>query len=96
MTTVGIATGAGRGMGLECARLLPGLIDTPQGRQEAAEHPSMGRMLGQTPLARMGLSEEIAKVVTFALSDGASFLNGIDLLVDGGLIAALAVFKGGW
>ena len=26
MTTVGIATGAGRGMGLECARLLPGLV----------------------------------------------------------------------
>jgi NAD(P)-dependent dehydrogenase (short-subunit alcohol dehydrogenase family) len=51
---------------------------------------------GQTPLARMGLSQEIAKVVTFALSDDASFLNGIDLLVDGGLIAALTALKGGW
>jgi len=76
--------------------LSPGLIDTPQGRQEAEVHPSIGRMLGQTPLARMGLSEEIAKVVRFALSDDASFLNGIDLLVDGGLIGALAVLKGGW
>ena len=56
----------------------------------------MARMLGQTPLARMGLSEEIAKVVTFALSDGASFLNGIDLLVDGGLIVALTVLQRGW
>jgi NAD(P)-dependent dehydrogenase (short-subunit alcohol dehydrogenase family) len=76
--------------------LSPGLIDTPQGRQEAEVHPSIGRMLSQTPLARMGLPEEIAQVVTFALSDDASFLNGIDLLVDGGLIGALAVAKGGW
>ncbi|MCW2933134.1 MAG: oxidoreductase, family [Actinomycetia bacterium] len=76
--------------------LSPGLIDTPQGRQEAEVHPSIWRMLGQTPLARMGLSQEIAKVVTFALSDGGSFLNGIDLLVDGGLIAARTVLKGGW
>jgi NAD(P)-dependent dehydrogenase (short-subunit alcohol dehydrogenase family) len=82
--------------GARVVSLSPGLIDTPQGRQEAEVHPSMGRMLGQTPLARMGLSEEVAKVVTFALSDDGSFLNGIDLLVDGGLIAALTVLKGGW
>ena len=82
--------------GARVVSLSPGLIDTPQGRQEAQVHPSIGQMLGQTPLARMGLGEEIAKVVTFALSGGASFLNGVDLLVDGGLIAALAVLKGGW
>jgi len=28
MTTVGIATGAGRGMGLACARRLAGMVDT--------------------------------------------------------------------
>ena len=82
--------------GARVVSLSPGLIDTPQGRREAEVHPSIGRMLGQTPLARMGLSEEIAKVVTFALSDEGSFLNGIDLLVDGGLIAALTVQQGGW
>jgi NAD(P)-dependent dehydrogenase (short-subunit alcohol dehydrogenase family) len=82
--------------GARALSLSPGLIDTPQGRQEAEVHPSIGQMLSQTPLARMGLGEEIAKVVAFALSDGASFLNGIDLLVDGGLIAALAALKGGW
>lgn len=82
--------------GARVVSLSPGLIDTPQGRQEAEAHPSIGRMLSETPLARMGLSQEIAKVVRFALSDDASFLNGIDLLVDGGLIAALAVLKGGW
>jgi NAD(P)-dependent dehydrogenase (short-subunit alcohol dehydrogenase family) len=82
--------------GARVVSLSPGLIDTPQGRQEAEVHPSIGRMLSQTPLARMGLGEEIAKVVTFALSDDASFLNGIDLLVDGGVIAALTALKGDW
>jgi NAD(P)-dependent dehydrogenase (short-subunit alcohol dehydrogenase family) len=82
--------------GARVVSLSPGLIDTPQGRQEAQAHPSIGRMLGQTPLARMGLPEEVAKVVTFALSDDASFLSGIDLLVDGGLIGALAALSGGW
>jgi len=83
-------------LGGRAVSLSPGLIDTPQGRQEAEAHPSIGRMLGQTPLARMGQSDEIAKVVRFALSDDASFLSGIDLLVDGGLIGALTALKGGW
>src|SRR5882724_8718634 len=76
-------------LGARVVSVSPGLIDTPQGRQEAREHPSMAMMLKATPLARMGLSEEVAKVVAFALSDDASFLSGIDLLVDGGVIAAV-------
>jgi NAD(P)-dependent dehydrogenase (short-subunit alcohol dehydrogenase family) len=82
--------------GARVVSLSPGLVDTPQGRQEAQVHPSIGQLLGQTPLARMGLPEEIARVATFALSDDASFLSGVDLLVDGGVVAALAVLKCGW
>jgi NAD(P)-dependent dehydrogenase (short-subunit alcohol dehydrogenase family) len=83
-------------LGARVVSLSPGLIDTPQGRQEAAEHPSIAMMLQATPLQRMGEPEEIAKVVTFALSDDASFLNGIDLLVDGGVIAAITAHASGW
>lgn len=36
----------------------------------------------------MGHAEEAAVVVAFVLSEQASFLNGIDLLVDGGACAA--------
>jgi NAD(P)-dependent dehydrogenase (short-subunit alcohol dehydrogenase family) len=67
----------------------PGLIDTPQGRQEAESHPSMERLVKHTPLGRTGRSEEVAAVVAFLLSDQASFVNGIDVLVDGGVYAAL-------
>jgi NAD(P)-dependent dehydrogenase (short-subunit alcohol dehydrogenase family) len=76
--------------GARVVSLSPGLIDTPQGQQEAREHPVMAEMLKATPLGRMGGSPEVAKVVAFALSDDASFLSGIDLLVDGGLVAAIS------
>jgi NAD(P)-dependent dehydrogenase (short-subunit alcohol dehydrogenase family) len=67
----------------------PGLIDTPQGRQEAQVHPIMQQMVDMTPLGRMGDAEEVAAVVNFLLSDEASFLNGIDVLIDGGVVAAM-------
>ncbi|WP_405182926.1 SDR family oxidoreductase [Nocardia sp. NBC_01377] len=66
----------------------PGMIDTPQGRQEAEQHASMQALVARTPLGRTGRPEELAAVVAFALSDEASFLNGVDLLVDGGVCAA--------
>ncbi|MGN0126135.1 MAG: SDR family oxidoreductase, partial [Rhodococcus sp. (in: high G+C Gram-positive bacteria)] len=34
-------------------------------------------------------AEELAAVVAFLLSDEASFVNGTDVLVDGGVVASL-------
>ncbi|MEU1342413.1 SDR family oxidoreductase [Streptomyces sp. NPDC005827] len=76
-------------VGARVCSLAPGIIDTPQGRQEAAEQSSMRRLVEATPLGRTGRSEEVAEVVAFMLSDGASFLNGVDILVDGGVHAAV-------
>jgi NAD(P)-dependent dehydrogenase (short-subunit alcohol dehydrogenase family) len=67
----------------------PGIIDTPQGRQEAEQHSIMKELVERTPLEREGRPEEVAAVVAFLLSDEASWLNGIDVLVDGGVIAAM-------
>jgi len=64
--------------------LAPGLIDTPMGRQEFEQQPVMALMLEKTPLGRLGQSEEVAAVVAFLLSSQASFISGIDVLVDGG------------
>lgn len=83
-------------LGARVCSISPGLIDTPQGRQEAEAHPSMAKMVQQTPLGRTGRSEELASVAAFILSDDASFLNGIDILVDGGVIAALTTARNGW
>jgi NAD(P)-dependent dehydrogenase (short-subunit alcohol dehydrogenase family) len=75
--------------GARICSVSPGIIDTPQGRQEAAEHATMAMMVERTPLGREGRAEELAAVVAFLLSDEASFMSGVDLLVDGGVCAAL-------
>jgi NAD(P)-dependent dehydrogenase (short-subunit alcohol dehydrogenase family) len=67
----------------------PGIIDTPQGRQEAESQPFMQELERRTPLGRLGRADEVAAVVAFIVSDEASFLTGVDVLVDGGVCAAV-------
>lgn len=61
----------------------PGLLDladTPEGRQGL-----LTAMASQIPLARVGRPDEVAGAAVFLASDDASFVNGIELFVDGGL-----------
>ena len=66
----------------------PGLINSPQGASGYAVHPEKSALLEKTPLRREGTMIEIADAIEFLVSDRASFISGIDLLVDGGLAAA--------
>ncbi|MEX0665958.1 MAG: SDR family oxidoreductase [Acidimicrobiia bacterium] len=69
--------------------LAPGLIDTPMGRQEFEQQPAMKEMLERTPLGRFGAPAEVAAVVAYLVSDAASFISGIDVLVDGGMLQGM-------
>lgn len=76
--------------GARVCSVSPGIIDTPMGRQESAARTTNDLLVGVTPLARRGHPEEVAAVTTFLLSDEASYVNGIDVLVDGGTVAAVS------
>jgi NAD(P)-dependent dehydrogenase (short-subunit alcohol dehydrogenase family) len=67
----------------------PGIIDTGMGRQEFAAQPVMQTILDHTPAGRLGEAGEVAAAVAFLVSDEASFVSGIDLLVDGGALEGL-------
>ncbi|MFJ5306467.1 SDR family oxidoreductase [Streptomyces sp. NPDC088350] len=75
--------------GARVCSVSPGVIDTPQGQQEASAQPAMAALVEQTPLRRVGRAEDVAAAVAFLLSDEAAFVSGIDLLVDGGVCAAV-------
>ncbi|MEZ4644877.1 MAG: SDR family oxidoreductase [Chloroflexota bacterium] len=76
-----------REKGTRIVTLAPGNIDTPMGAKEMESSQSMSHSTDITPLGRLGEPDEVAKVVEFLCSDGASFMSGVDVLVDGGMVA---------
>lgn len=80
--------------GARIVSISPGLIDTGMGRAEAEKHPQMQVMLERTPLKRLGEADEIATAAVFLCSPAASFISGIDILVDGGMIAGIGKLPG--
>jgi NAD(P)-dependent dehydrogenase (short-subunit alcohol dehydrogenase family) len=65
--------------------LSPGQVDTPDSRRLDKETREMFESL--IPRGKMGRPEEIAAVALFLASDESSFVNGVDLAVDGGFSA---------
>ncbi|HSV35330.1 MAG TPA: SDR family oxidoreductase [Ramlibacter sp.] len=79
------------GEGIRVNVVSPGPTETPilrrnVGMSPEAEHALREQMIANTPMKRMGEPQEIAKAVLFLASSDASFITGVDLFVDGGVV----------
>lgn len=75
---------------LRIVSLSPGLVASPQGANEYRNTPGKLHLFDAIPAGREATMLEIAEVAEFLLSERASYISGVDLLVDGGLVAVLA------
>jgi NAD(P)-dependent dehydrogenase (short-subunit alcohol dehydrogenase family) len=64
--------------------LCPGLIDTEMADWIRHDDDALARFAASVPARRMGAPDEVADGVAFLASDGAGYLHGAVLMVDGG------------
>lgn len=73
---------AGEPRGIRCNSVLPGLMDTPMGRDASRRRPSRAAAV---PFGRQGTGWEVAYATLFLVSRESSYVNAHALVVDGGL-----------
>ena len=71
------------GHGIRVNTISPGYTATPMNTRPEMVHQTK-LFEEQTPMGRMGTVDEMVGPAIFLLSDAASFVTGVDLLVDGG------------
>ena len=71
--------------GITVNAVAPGFVDTDMTRDLSAEQRQM--LVSRTALGRMGTVEDIAAVVSFLVSESASYITGETIHVNGGLYA---------
>jgi 3alpha(or 20beta)-hydroxysteroid dehydrogenase len=80
MTRAAAAEFADAGVRVNC--VVPGLIDTAMAQLNPPD--VLAAFVGRIPLGRIGEPSEVAHASVFLVSDAASYITGIDLIVDGG------------
>jgi len=73
--------------GIMCNAVAPGKILTGAAGDLAADPASAAYVRSRTPFSRLGEPADVAAAVAFLASDQATFISGVNLMVDGGWMA---------
>lgn len=75
--------------GVRVNAVCPSYIDTPMVADVMAQDPKTAQRVPiASPMKRMGEVGEVASAILYLCSEGASFINGTTLAIDGGLTAS--------
>ncbi|MGB9097245.1 SDR family oxidoreductase [Erwinia sp.] len=79
-----------KGRNIRVNAIAPGVVITPAykselGMNDEAITQYLEQVADKTPLGRAASADEMAKAMSFLASDDASFITGIELVVDGGM-----------
>lgn len=87
---IGMTKGAAKGYGqygIRVNTVSPGLTETPMVEGFTRDEEQLNKAKKLNPLGRIGLSKDIAEAVIWLCSDSASFINGVNLPIEGGSTA---------
>jgi len=71
--------------GIRCNSIHPSSVMTPLVEEMLKDPEKAKERIGEVPLGRLAVADDISNAVIYLASDEASFINGVSLPVDGGV-----------
>jgi NAD(P)-dependent dehydrogenase (short-subunit alcohol dehydrogenase family) len=73
--------------GIRCNALCPGMIETPMTKWRLDQPDLRTQVLARIPQNEIGTADDVAAAAEFLMSEGARYMNGSALVMDGGYLA---------
>jgi NAD(P)-dependent dehydrogenase (short-subunit alcohol dehydrogenase family) len=74
--------------GIRANSVSPGMIRTPLSEKHYTDEANLRSRISRIPARRLGRPADIADAVSFLASDASTYINGQDIVVDGGFLKA--------